>query len=122
MKSYRAHILVVDDDNGIRNLVKKFLIDNNYLVNTAANAVKRKSASNPVVKTTVVKPSEKTVVNNIPDNSTNENLAIKTSPKPSAKLKNSSIIEENKPIEKGTNWICGSPDTKDFPMNGLYQA
>jgi len=38
MKSYKAHILVVDDDNGIRNLVKKFLIESNYLVNTAANA------------------------------------------------------------------------------------
>ena len=38
MKSYKAHILVVDDDNGIRNLVKKFLEDNNYLVNTAANS------------------------------------------------------------------------------------
>ena len=38
MKSYKAHILVVDDDNGIRNLVKKFLIENNYLVNTAANS------------------------------------------------------------------------------------
>ena len=38
MKSYKAHILVVDDDNGIRDLVKKFLIQNNYLVNTAANA------------------------------------------------------------------------------------
>ena len=38
MKSYKAHILVVDDDNGIRDLVKKFLIENNYLVNTAANS------------------------------------------------------------------------------------
>ena len=38
MKSYKAHILVVDDDNGIRNLVKKFLVESNYLVNTAANA------------------------------------------------------------------------------------
>ena len=38
MKSYKAHILVVDDDNGIRNLVKKFLVENSYLVNTATNA------------------------------------------------------------------------------------
>ena len=38
MKNYKAHILVVDDDNGIRDLVKKFLIENNYLVNTATNA------------------------------------------------------------------------------------
>ena len=33
-----AHILVVDDDDGIRSLVKKYLNENNYLVNTANNA------------------------------------------------------------------------------------
>ena len=33
-----AHILVVDDDDGIRTLVKKYLIENNYLVTTANNA------------------------------------------------------------------------------------
>ena len=33
-----AHILVVDDDYGIRTLVKKYLIENNYLVTTANNA------------------------------------------------------------------------------------
>ena len=38
MKKFSAHILVVDDDDGIRDLVKKFLIENNYLVNTASNA------------------------------------------------------------------------------------
>ena len=33
-----AHILVVDDDDGIRSLVKKYLIENNYLVTTADSA------------------------------------------------------------------------------------
>ncbi len=38
MKSYKAHILVVDDDDGIRNLVKKFLNEKSFLVNTASTA------------------------------------------------------------------------------------
>ena len=38
MKNYKAHILVVDDDDGIRTLVKRFLNDKNYLVNTASTA------------------------------------------------------------------------------------
>ena len=38
MKNYKAHILVVDDDDGIRNLVKKFLNEKNFLVNTASSA------------------------------------------------------------------------------------
>jgi len=33
-----AHILVVDDDDGIRYLVKKYLNENNFLVTTAKNA------------------------------------------------------------------------------------
>ena len=33
-----AHILVVDDDNGIRTLVKRFLDENNFLVTTAKSA------------------------------------------------------------------------------------
>ena len=33
-----AHILVVDDDNGIRTLVKKYLDENNFLVTTAKSA------------------------------------------------------------------------------------
>ena len=33
-----AHILVVDDDDGIRSLVKKFLNENNFLVSTANSA------------------------------------------------------------------------------------
>ena len=38
MDNYIAHILVVDDDDGIRSLVKKYLNENNYIVTTAANA------------------------------------------------------------------------------------
>ena len=38
MDNFIAHILVVDDDDGIRSLVKKYLIENNYLVTTADNA------------------------------------------------------------------------------------
>ena len=38
MKNYKAHILVVDDDYGIRDLVKQYLNQNNYLVSTAENA------------------------------------------------------------------------------------
>ena len=38
MKNYKAHILVVDDDDGIRNLVKKFLNEKSFLVNTASSA------------------------------------------------------------------------------------
>ena len=38
MEKYKAHILVVDDDDGIRELVKQFLNKNNYLVTTARNA------------------------------------------------------------------------------------
>ena len=40
MGKYIAHILVVDDDDGIRSLVKKYLNENMYLVNTAENAEK----------------------------------------------------------------------------------
>ena len=38
MDNFLAHILVVDDDEGIRSLVKKYLNENKYLVNTAENA------------------------------------------------------------------------------------
>ena len=38
MNNFLAHILVVDDDEGIRSLVKKYLNENQYLVNTATNA------------------------------------------------------------------------------------
>ena len=38
MDKFIAHILVVDDDEGIRSLVKKYLDEKNYLVSTANNA------------------------------------------------------------------------------------
>ena len=38
MDNIIAHILVVDDDDGIRSLVKKYLNENNYLVTTANSA------------------------------------------------------------------------------------
>jgi len=48
MKKFKAHILVVDDDDGIRNLVKKYLNENNYLVTTANNAEDAKEKVNLV--------------------------------------------------------------------------
>jgi len=38
MKNFKAHILVVDDDDGIRDLVKQYLKQNNYLVSSSKNA------------------------------------------------------------------------------------
>ena len=38
MDNFQAHILVVDDDEGIRSLVKKYLNEKKYLVTTANNA------------------------------------------------------------------------------------
>ena len=38
MKKFEAHILVVDDDDGIRDLVKQYLSEKNYLVTTAISA------------------------------------------------------------------------------------
>tara|TARA_B100000700_G_scaffold327080_1_gene440539 strand:- start:1783 stop:2460 length:678 start_codon:yes stop_codon:yes gene_type:complete len=38
MDNFLAHILVVDDDEGIRELVKKYLEENNFLISTAKNA------------------------------------------------------------------------------------
>ena len=38
MDKFIAHILVVDDDDGIRSLVKQYLNENKYLVSTAENA------------------------------------------------------------------------------------
>jgi len=38
MDKFIAHILVVDDDDGIRSLVKKYLNENNFLVTTANSA------------------------------------------------------------------------------------
>ncbi len=38
MNKFIGHILVVDDDDGIRNLVKQYLTENNFLITTANNA------------------------------------------------------------------------------------
>ena len=38
MNKFDAHILVVDDDDGIRELVKKYLLENNFLITTANSA------------------------------------------------------------------------------------
>ena len=38
MDNFLAHILLVDDDDGIRSLVKKYLNENKYLVTTSINA------------------------------------------------------------------------------------
>ena len=38
MDKFVAHILVVDDDEGIRDLVKKYLNENNFLITTAESA------------------------------------------------------------------------------------
>ena len=38
MSNFVAHILVVDDDDGIRSLVQQYLTKHNFLVTTASNA------------------------------------------------------------------------------------
>ena len=38
MNKFIGHILVVDDDDGIRNLVKQYLSENNFLITTANSA------------------------------------------------------------------------------------
>jgi two-component system phosphate regulon response regulator OmpR len=43
MHKYFAHILVVDDDDRIRELVKQYLFENNYLVTTAIDAFDAKN-------------------------------------------------------------------------------
>ena len=49
MDDFIAHILVVDDDDGIRSLVKQYLNENNFLVTTA------KSAEDAVEKILIIK-------------------------------------------------------------------
>ena len=38
MEKFKAHILVVDDDDGIRELVKEYLFQNEYLVTSSNSA------------------------------------------------------------------------------------
>ena len=49
MNKYIAHILVVDDDDGIRNLLKQYLEEKSFLVSTAC------SAEEAVEKTNIIK-------------------------------------------------------------------
>jgi len=49
MNNFIAHILVVDDDDGIRSLVKKYLNKNNFLVSTS------NSAENAEAKISIIK-------------------------------------------------------------------
>ena len=42
MAPNKSHILVVDDDDRIRDLIKQYLIDNSFIVSTASNADKAK--------------------------------------------------------------------------------
>ena len=42
MSENNLHILLVDDDDKIRELLKTFLVDNKYLVSTASNAAEAK--------------------------------------------------------------------------------
>ena len=42
MSINNLHILIIDDDDKIRKLLKSFLIDNNFLVSTASNAEEAK--------------------------------------------------------------------------------
>ena len=43
MKNNKKHILIVDDDNRIRSLLKDFLTENNYIVSTAENGEQTKN-------------------------------------------------------------------------------
>jgi len=43
MENNKKHILIVDDDNRIRNLLKEYLSENNYIVSTAENAQNAKT-------------------------------------------------------------------------------
>ena len=49
MKNFKAHILIVDDDDRIRDLVKEYLGQNNYLVSTA------KDSNDAFEKTKIIK-------------------------------------------------------------------
>ena len=49
MNNFIAHVLVVDDDDGIRTLIKQYLHENNFLVTTA------NSAENATKKVSIIK-------------------------------------------------------------------
>ena len=43
MVNNKLHILVVDDDDRIRDLLKDYLSETNYIVSTAENAIQAKN-------------------------------------------------------------------------------
>ena len=43
MEKNKAHILIVDDDNRIRDLLKEYLNENEYIVSTSENAENAKT-------------------------------------------------------------------------------
>ena len=49
MDKFTAHLLVVDDDTKIRNLVKDYLLDKNFLVTTAKDAFDAKIKLNTIL-------------------------------------------------------------------------
>ena len=53
MKKFKAHILIVDDDDRIRELVKQYLNENNYLVTTASSAEEAKEKVN-IIKFNII--------------------------------------------------------------------
>ena len=53
MDKFIAHILVVDDDNGIRDLVKKYLNENNFLV-TTSNSAENASEKIKIIKFDII--------------------------------------------------------------------
>ena len=42
MENNKNHILIVDDDDKIRNLLKDYLTENHYIVSTAEDAIQAK--------------------------------------------------------------------------------
>ena len=43
MENNKKHILIVDDDNRIRSLLKDYLKDNNYIVSSAEDSIQAKN-------------------------------------------------------------------------------
>ena len=61
MDKILKHILVVDDDDGIRNLIKQYLVSKKFLVTTAVNAkIEPTDRSIPPDKITTVWPAART--------------------------------------------------------------
>jgi two-component system, OmpR family, phosphate regulon response regulator OmpR len=54
MENNKKHILVVDDDDRIRSLLKDFLNDNNYIVSTAENADQAKKKIEVIKFNTII--------------------------------------------------------------------